>query len=130
MFETRQQHATQEDRIDAARSALIGAQNDRFRTSWGCDPAIPGRIVMTPGVAALGFAARGRIVATVRTYTGFRAHNDPCGTRDFGTFSVTVDGREIPLCWKIDLQDWTYEHGSDDAADPRRTSVSSRALRA
>ncbi|MCE6967506.1 DUF3768 domain-containing protein [Cereibacter sphaeroides] len=122
MFETMHGSPSPEEvAADLARAALIGQQNDRFRTTWGADFTIPGRIVMTRGVADLGFTAHVAIMAAVQRFASFTEDNDPYGTRDFGIFSVMVEGREVRLYWKIDLYDAAYQFGSDDAADPRKT---------
>ena len=57
---------------EARRAVAIAEQNDRFRRSWGTDPTVPGRIVMTQGVAALGPRAHGQTSAWTApsTWTG------------------------------------------------------------
>ena len=103
------------------QGATVAEQNDRFRTSWGTDPAIPGRIVATQGVAALGLGAGLRIMLAVRAFADFTQDNDPFGLRDFGAFEVEVEGRAVRLYWKLDLYDVAYEFGSEAPDDPTRT---------
>ncbi len=107
---------------EAARKAeAIAAQNDRFRTSMGTDPAVPGRIFITPGVNALSFEAKAQIIPAVRTFSEFTFDNDPFGLHDFGAFDVTDEERAVRLFWKIDLYDLAYEYGSEAQDDPSQT---------
>ena len=48
----------------------------------------------------------------------FCEDNDPYGEHDFGAFEV--EGEK--LFWKIDYYDKALEHGSEDPADPTRTT--------
>ena len=107
---------------EAARQAVtIADQNDRFRTSWGTDPTVPGRFVMTQGVAALSPSAQALMVFAMRTFSDFTEDNDPHGWHDFGAFTVSEGGREVRLYWKIDLYDADYRFGSEVPSDPART---------
>ena len=110
-----------DDANEAARIALIAEQNDRFRTTWGADFTIPGQIVMTRGVAALSYDAQVAIMVEVMQFKTFTEENDPHGTRDFGIFTVTDDGIEVTLYWKIDLYDAAYQYGSEDCTNPAAT---------
>ena len=105
----------------AFRGGLVAEQNDRFRTSWGADPTIPGRIVATQGVAALGLGAGLRIMLAVQAFSDFTEDNDPFGLRDFGAFEIEDGGRAVRLFWKIDLFDTAYRFGSEAPDDPSRT---------
>lgn len=116
-----QTQTANEDANEAARIALIAEQNDRFRTTWGADFTVPGQIVMTRGVAALSHEAQVAIMVEVVQFDTFNEDNDPHGTRDFGIFTVTDDGIEVTLYWKIDLYDAAYQYGSEDCADPAAT---------
>ena len=107
---------------EAARQAVaIADQNDRFRTSWGADPTVPGRFVMTRGVAALTPSTQALMVFAVRTFSDFTEDNDPHGWHDFGAFTVPDGGREVRLYWKIDLYDADYRFGSEVPENPART---------
>lgn len=99
----------------------IADQNDRFRASWGSDPTVQGRILVTAGVAALGAIAALRIIATVRSFDRFTEDNDPHGEHDFGAFEISVDGLSTRLFWKIDLYDAEFVYGSEAPGDPKRT---------
>ena len=103
----------------AFHGSPVAAQNDLFRRSWGTDPTVPGRIVATHGVAALGPAAALQIMGIVRVYSTFTEDNDPFGLRDFGDFEV--ESQRVKLFWKIDLYDLHYEFGSEAPDDPNRT---------
>ena len=46
------------------------------------------------------------------------AHNDPHGEHDFGSFEI--DDRKV--FWKIDCYDAAMEFGSEDPADPSKTT--------
>jgi hypothetical protein len=51
---------------------------------------IPGRVVMTNGVAALGEKAVEEIMQKVKDFNDFTEANDPYGEHDFGR--ITHDG--------------------------------------
>ncbi len=87
--------------------------NDRFRTTM-----TGGRVTMTAGVDALPLNERRRALAMVARFSGFTPDNDPHGEHDFG--SVTAAGRKF--FWKIDYFDAKMEFGSEDPADPTKTT--------
>jgi hypothetical protein len=91
----------------------IRTLNDAFRRTL-----TGGQVMMTAGIAALSDAARARVLNKVRTFDAFTADNDPHGEHDFGNFEV--DGRKI--FWKIDAYDAAMEFGSEDPADPNKTT--------
>ena len=105
----------------AFKGATVAQQNDRFRTTWGLDPSVPGRTVITSGVDALSVAAKLAITRAVAAFSDFTPDNDPFGTRDFGAFEVEDEGRTVRLYWKIDLYDVDYRFGSEAPDDPART---------
>ena len=105
----------------AFQGSLVAEQNDRFRTTWGMDPTMPGRTVITSGVDALSFAAKVAITKAVATFSEFTEDNDPFGLRDFGAFEVEDGGVTVRLYWKIDLYDVDYRFGSEAPDDPART---------
>lgn len=106
---------------DTALPALIAAQNDRFRATWGADFTVPGRIVLTPGVVALGYDVLVQIMVAIQSFADFTEANDPSGQHDFGAFFVTYGGEKVKLYWKIDLYDPAYAFATDDAADVTKT---------
>ena len=91
----------------------IRTLNDAFRRTL-----TGGKVMMTAGIAALSDAARAMVLNKVRTFDAFTADNDPHGEHDFGSFEV--DGRKI--FWKIDAYDAAMEFGSEDPADPSKTT--------
>jgi len=95
------------------QSAQIRALNDRFRTTF-----IGGRVLITEGVMSLGQDAVSSIREKVEAYTAFDQDNDPYGEHDFG--AITHDGSKV--FWKIDYYDRRMEYGSEDPADPAKTT--------
>jgi len=87
--------------------------NDNFRRTF-----LGGRVMITSGVEALGLAARNDLLRQVREFTAFDGDNDPHGEHDFG--AITVGGQSF--FWKVDYYDRTLEGGSDDPADPAKTT--------
>lgn len=98
----------------------IAHLNDRFRLSLGI-PAfsggIPGKVVMTAGIAALPPDDITAILSKVRAHGSFTEDNDLCGEHDFGAFDH--NGRRI--FWKFDYYAPDLMHGSEDPADLSRT---------
>ena len=94
-------------------AAVIRDLNDAFRQTL-----IGGRCVVTAGVAALGEATIALLLDTVRRYSEFAPDNDPYGEHDFGAF----DHAGIRFFWKIDYFDRSLTFGSEDPADPARTT--------
>lgn len=99
----------------------IAEQNDQFRKTWGADFTIPGRIVMTQGVAELPPSAQVQIMQAVQTFSNFTEDNDPHGERDFGVFIIESKGETLKLYWKFDLYNRDYDAGSEIRHDPRVT---------
>lgn len=87
--------------------------NDEFRRTF-----VGGRIVLTSGVATLPEFIRAGILACTRTFNDFTEDNDPHGEHDFGRFEV--EGHVV--YWKIDYYDENVQYGSEDPADPERTT--------
>jgi hypothetical protein len=76
-----------------------------------------GGAVMTPGIAALGTEAVGRLIQTIATFDDFCTANDPYGEHDVGAFDF--DG--TPVMFKIDYYDKALSFHSPDPADPTVT---------
>lgn len=110
-----------DDHDQAAIAAIIADQNDRFRRSWGTDITVPGRILVTRGVADLSTLAQALILQRVQTFESFTKDNDPYGDHTFGAFKIEIAGQASKIFWKIDLYDTDYVMGSDDPADVRAT---------
>ena len=81
-----------------------------------------GLVVVSRGIAAMPADEQADILARVRTFDDFTAHNDPYGEHDFGSFQYASER----IFWKIDYYDRDGErYGSPDPADP---SVTKRVL--
>jgi hypothetical protein len=91
----------------------IRALNDRFRTTM-----TGGRVMLTAGVDALPSDVKVMVIRRVATFSDFTADNDPHGEHDFASFSL--GGRKF--FFKIDYYDATLTYGSDDPADPAKTT--------
>ena len=87
--------------------------NDNFRRTF-----VGGRVMITSGVQNMDPAAMNDLLRQVREFSAFDDDNDPYGEHDFG--AVTVDGQS--LFWKIDYYDQDLEGGSEDPADPAKTT--------
>ena len=88
--------------------------NDAFRRTLGG----AGRRLMTAGVAALAVGDQAAIVGKVMNFEDFAEESDPHGEHDFGAFEHA--GQR--LFWKIDYYDRACEYGSEDTADPLKTT--------
>ena len=87
--------------------------NDAFRTTM-----TGGRVMLTAGVDALPSDVKAMVIRKVATFSEFTAANDPHREHDFGSFELA--GRK--LLWKIDAYDANMEFGSEDPADPLKTT--------
>ena len=96
----------------------IAAQNDQFRQEIGQKSSIPGEVVVTQGIAALGPQQQAGIVKLVKEFDDFTEDNDPYGEHDFGALDVDGVGK---IFWKIDYYDLSLEYGSEDPANPEIT---------
>ena len=96
---------------DAA--ARVRVLNDNFRTTF-----IGGQVVMTQGVDALSIGTKARVLLAVQHFNEFSADNDPHREHDFGSFEV--EGEKY--FWKIDCYALDLDGGSEDPADPEKTT--------
>ena len=87
--------------------------NDRFRTTM-----TGGQVLITAGVDALPSDVKAMVIRRVATFSDFTADNDPHREHDFGNFEVA--GRKF--FFKIDYFDAKMEFGSEDPADPTKTT--------
>ena len=95
------------------RRTAIRELNDRFRTTM-----TGGRVMLTAGVDALPSDVKAMVIRRVATFSDFNADNDPHGEHDFGSFELT--GRKF--FFKVDYYDSTMTYGSEDPADPAKTT--------
>ena len=100
---------------DNQRRVRIRELNDTFRKTL--DPTL-GRVMLTAGVNALPSDVSAMAIRKVATFDAFDADNDPHGEHDFGSFDLAGD----KFFWKIDYYDRNLEFGSDDPADPAKTT--------
>ena len=89
--------------------------NDAFRKTL--DPTL-GRMMLTAGVNDLPTDVRAMAIREVETFDAFNGDNDPHGEHDFGSFELA--GHKF--FFKLDYYDPGLEVGSDDPADPEKTT--------
>ena len=100
------------EKMIAMDSNRIHRLNDQFRQTL-----IGGRVVMTPGVAAMEEHDRRTLIDRVRHFDEFTSENHPYGEHDFG--SIDLGG--CRYFWKIEYFDPTLICGSSDASDMATT---------
>ena len=89
--------------------------NDAFRKTL--DPPL-GRMMLTAGVNDLPTDERAMAIRKVTTFDAFNGDNDPHSEHDFGSFELA--GHKF--FFKLDYYDPRLEFGSDDPADPAKTT--------
>ena len=94
-------------------STRIRVLNDNFRSTF-----IGGQVVLSAGIADLSLGVRAQVVLKVQNFADFTADNDPYGEHDFGSFEVAGE----TFFWRIDYYDSRCEFGSEDPADPEKTT--------
>ena len=99
--------------LSKSNSERIRELNDSFRQSF-----VGGRVVLTQGVDALSAEVKAEVLKCVRNFDRFDHDNDPHGEHDFGNFEVA--GQRF--FFKIDYYDLEMEGGSEDPADPTKTT--------
>jgi hypothetical protein len=87
--------------------------NDQFRRTYQ-----GGKVMMTSGINALPASVKFRILEKVRTFDAFSEENDPHHEHDFGAFEEA--GHKV--FFKLDYYDVAMEFGSEDPADPSKTT--------
>jgi len=95
------------------RIARIARLNDQLRMHQ-----TGGRILFTRGVGFLAVGTSHELLKVIAAFDTFDEENDPHGERDFGM--VTYLDQEI--FWKIDYFAERLEFGSEDPADPEKTT--------
>jgi hypothetical protein len=94
----------------------IALLNDQLRLTMATSSR--GRVVMTAGVAALPEEDVARVLDRVRRFDEFTPENDPHGEHDFGSFDVAG----TTYFFKVDYYSPDMEGGSEDPADPDKTT--------
>ncbi len=98
------------------RATEIARLNDHLRRTL-----TGGKVVITPGMAALAPEVIQVIMAAVQEFQAFTPVNDPWDEHDCAV--VTVQG--IRVLWKIGCYDRSMTYASPDPTDP---SVTTRVL--
>ena len=101
------------DTVALKKSDRIRLLNDNFRTTF-----VGGRVVMTQGVSEMPMDAKARILLAVQSFKDFDADNDPHGEHDFGSFELAGE----TYFFKVDYYSPDLEGGSEDPADPEKTT--------
>ena len=101
-----------DDTNGTGTSAAIRRLNDQLRINL-----TGGKVMMTPGLIALGLEMQARVLAAVRTFDAFTEENDPWGEHDMG--ALDVQGHRI--FFKLDYFDPNMTYLSDDPADSDKT---------
>jgi Protein of unknown function (DUF3768) len=91
----------------------IAALNDGLRRTFA-----RGKVVMTADVAALQEEQLTQVLECVRQFDQFTKDNDPHGEHDFGSFETAG----VRYFFKIDYYSPDMEGGSEDPADPDKTT--------
>ena len=86
--------------------ARIRELNDAFRKTFA-----GGKMVMTASVAALPEMVKSSALGKVAEFSDFTPENDPHGEHDFFSFEQ-----------KCDYYDKEMDGGSEDPADPKKTT--------
>ena len=94
----------------------VAELNDMFRSGQS-EIEIPGRIVMTHGVAALGEEAVQEVLQKVRDFNDFKKDNDPYGEHDFGK----IMHNDEAFYFKLDYYDPNLQYHSEDKTDLEKT---------
>ena len=93
--------------------ARIPELNDQFRTTLR-----GGRVMLTPGILSLPEATRSEIMRRIMSFTDFIDANDPYQEHDFISFELG----DAHVFAKIDYYSPDLQYGSDDPADPSKTT--------
>ena len=99
--------------LSQAKSERIRQLNDSFRQSF-----IGGRVFLTEGVDALNAEVKAEVLHRVRHFDCFDSDNDPHGEHDFGSFEIAGER----FFFKVDYYGLDMESGSEDPADPAKTT--------
>jgi hypothetical protein len=91
----------------------IALLNDNFRATF-----LGGQVVMTVGVNELPLDIKALALLKTQRFRDFTEHNDPYQQHDFGSFEIAGDR----FFWKIDYYDSEMIQGSEDPADPAKTT--------
>lgn len=96
-----------------SRTEVIRELNDNFRQSF-----VGGAVMVSAGVEALDADTKKRLLEKVRQFDTFTEDNDPHQEHDFG--AIEMEGQRF--LWKIDYYDRKVRYGSEDPANPDKTT--------
>jgi hypothetical protein len=99
--------------LATAHAERIRILNDNFRSTF-----IGGQVLLTSGVSDLPIDVKAKALLMVRTFMDFTKDNDPYDEHDFGSFEIIDE----TFFWKIDYYDIGCRAGSEDPADPDKTT--------
>ena len=101
-------------------TAAIAGQNDQLRLGLlaGIPNGMKARVLVTPGISAKGPVFVSLCLRSISMFKDFSEDNDPWGDRGFAALTV----EDTRIYFKIDLYDEACEYGSDDPANPDRTT--------
>ena len=100
----------QATQINAHRIRVL---NDNFRSTL-----VGGLVVMTQSVNELPLDTKASVIAAVRSFDLFTDDNDPHHEHDFGSFEIEGE----TYFFKIDYYALEMDGGSEDSADPEKTT--------
>ena len=101
-------------KADATKNtSAIQLLNDNFRSTF-----VGGQVVMTQGVSELPLDTKASLLMAVRSFDQFTNDNDPHREHDFG--SIEIEGETY--FFKIDYYALDMDGGSEDPADPEKTT--------
>lgn len=101
------------DILEADKLIKIRELNDKFRKSFQ-----GGKVMLSAGVAELPEMVKAAALQFMAQYHNFTPDNDPHGEHDFGAFELC----NRRFFWKVDYFDKSLEFGSEDPADPEKTT--------
>jgi hypothetical protein len=99
--------------LSKSNSKRVRELNDSFRRSF-----VGGRAFLTQGVDALTPEVKAEVLHQVRHFDRFDRENDPHSEHDFGSFEIA--GQRF--FFKVDYYNLTMDGGSEDPADPSKTT--------
>lgn len=98
---------------ETSKAAAIRVLNDNFRSTF-----VGGQILLTAGAAELPADLKAELLLQVKHFTAFDANNDPHQEHDFGMIELATE----TYFWKIDYYDPELRFGSENPADPEKTT--------
>jgi hypothetical protein len=95
------------------RLKRIRELNDGLRRTFS-----GGKVMLSASVSELPAMVTAGALLQVRGFDAFDEDNDPHGEHDFGSFDLC----QRTFFWKIDYYDKTLGFGSEDPAEPEKTT--------